>query len=633
MSNIGISDEVVPSDPLAREQNPYYQIFTRKGTHARLIHRALEASNKQGRLPVFSLDLPEYDNNSNPGAKCFVTAGYEAFWREYTHTPPHDRCFYEIVLHDQPCHLYVDVDMDRTLNPEVDTERERWMQTEFLAECRTCILELGMVSSTNDIRVVTLDSSKDGKLSKHFIIKLSKACFTNNYHCGAFVRRIRNRLLRKHGMPIEKNPFFVWKREKDRKNPGNTVQVLDFYADLAVYTQRRNWRLYGSTKRSGAYRPLFVEGEKNPLGTSLDKKTFMDCLVQRIDPKETAPMDCLEENGSTPWSTNDKNIMRPDMPPSTRVPVKRTASNRNVETPDLTTKTYYEHTYPFTTIFSLFGEQGREFAFEDASHRMRRYIFFDTVEDFRKEVLTRLPSAIHIGPVYVGHGEHRTVKYRELVFDIDLNDYGNARGCCKDEKKACCKCWKYAQFCIRVLHRFLSDYGFQKILFFFSGLKGLHCWVFDEKARTMSKQARETLVRDLQIPELDFGRSDGVCKPPKRRRYIGDLLKEKNDQYYEKMITEEQGLKREFETKRTQWGLESALLYFLWPRIDAKVTSEPTHMIKSPFAKNPKSGRSCWMLNQNASENPLLSSLSEKSLQENLSMFSKASADIKRRVS
>jgi len=284
-----------------------------------------------------------------------VVAGYEAFWQHYAAMSPALRFFYEILLHNQPCHLYVDVDADLTLNPDID---ERHLLHTLLDECVRLLIELGAVERADQVRVVALDASKPGKLSKHYVFRLAGGgvVFRNAYHCGAFVRRLRQRVLRSYGLEVERNPFFVRKLESDRTCPGHSIEVREFLVDKGVYTRNRNFRLWRSVKETARDRPLLREGE--PGDAPLCKLTFFDCLVQRTAP-DARLFDCLEQDDSTPRSTTAAVVPAPAAAApdaKKRVPASiRTADT----TADAALRAHYEHVYPFQAVYELFGGHAR----------------------------------------------------------------------------------------------------------------------------------------------------------------------------------------------------------------------------------------------------------------------------------
>jgi DNA primase small subunit len=44
-----------------------------------------------------------------------------------------------------------------------------------------------------------------------------------------------------------------------------------------------------------------------------------------------------------------------------------------------------------------------------------------------------------------------------------------------------------------------QDFGFKNILWVFSGRRGIHLWVCDQKARKMSNEVRSAVIDNLNI--------------------------------------------------------------------------------------------------------------------------------------
>lgn len=114
-----------------------------------------------------------------------------------------------------------------------------------------------------------------------------------------------------------------------------------------------------------------------------------------------------------------------------------------------------------------------------------------------------MPTRIEIGPVYTADPRDRKVfrnstafrpLAKELCFDIDLTDYDDIRTCC-DKANICNKCWKFMTMAIKVLDTALrEDFGFQHILWVYSGRRGAHAWVCDKKARELDDHQRKAIT-------------------------------------------------------------------------------------------------------------------------------------------
>ena len=126
----------------------------------------------------------------------------------------------------------------------------------------------------------------------------------------------------------------------------------------------------------------------------------------------------------------------------------------------------------------------------------------------RKDILRLNPSRFEIGPVYTANPRDRktlrkSTAFRpvekELVFDIDLTDYDEIRTCCS-KANICHKCWSFVTMAIKVVDTALrEDFGFQHIMWVYSGRRGAHAWVSDQRARSMDDHKRKALAGYLEV--------------------------------------------------------------------------------------------------------------------------------------
>jgi DNA primase small subunit len=159
----------------------------------------------------------------------------------------------------------------------------------------------------------------------------------------------------------------------------------------------------------------------------------------------------------------------------------------------------------------------REFSFTLPGDIYCRYLSFRSSEEFRAALESSLPDKIDIGAVFsiapkhykeynvigatgtntAGSGFRPTE--RELVFDIDMDEYDDVRTCCKGAQ-VCQRCWTFIAAAVRCINETLrKDFGFKHIMFVFSGRRGVHCWVCDESARKMPNEQRSALAEYMQL--------------------------------------------------------------------------------------------------------------------------------------
>ena len=278
-------------------------------------------------------------------------------------------------------------------------------------------------------------------------------------------------------------------------------------------------------------------------------------------------------------------------------------------------------------------------------------------------MIKRQPNKIDIGAVFTHQPkDHNNLskevfhtEERELVFDIDLTDYDGVRTCCSGAN-ICNKCWKYMNMAVKVMDEGLkTDFGFNNLVWFYSGRRGVHCWVCDESARTLSNDARSAVATYFELPleneekSLDLNtslhpmlaRSFGVLEPMFLDHLVGEegmgLLS--NQEQWVKLLktlpeearkagiaaeldkewtkrdvspadkwkmlksriekeTKKEGAKKQRKFKGDEserlemWPIETVFRH-TYPRLDINVSKMQNHLLKSPFCVHPKTGRVC----------------------------------------
>lgn len=237
---------------------------------------------------------------------------------------------------------------------------------------------------------------------------------------------------------------------------------------------------------------------------------------------------------------------------------------------------------------------------------------------------------------------------RELVFDIDLTDYDNVRTCC-NEANICIKCWKFMSVACKVIDVALrDDFGFEHILWVFSGRRGIHCWVCDKTARHLDTKGRGAIADYLQVSmgggensvskvtlydkqHHSIRRARTIIEPLFNEIIIEDqnafgtqdgidrLLKMVNDENCRKelqnllasTVTDSKSTWSTFigyfESLRVKSQLKPKLrhiveevqLAMLYPRLDINVSKGLNHLLKAPFCVHPKTGKVCVPFNPN----------------------------------
>lgn len=313
---------------------------------------------------------------------------------------------------------------------------------------------------------------------------------------------------------------------------------------------------------------------------------------------------------------------------------------------------YYSRLFPFKDFYrwlsygnvnkKYFTHRELSFTLEDDIYI--RYLSFANQEEMEKEILKKCPRKIDIGAVFSSMPkDHRQVSLfqaleRELVFDIDMTDYDDARYCCSGAD-ICIKCWPLMTMAVKILNKSLKDdFGFEHLLWVYSGRRGIHCWVCDEKARQLSADARGAIAQYLTVVKGGSSMSkrvklwdrvhpciqratsiieehfvqyavvgQDIFGDEKKRGNILALVPDdemrmnlenrfqqlSNGVEMWEVIKKEAKLAHQKGSKKCTHLIEEIMLQFCYPRLDVNVTKGVNHLLKSPFCVHPKTGRVC----------------------------------------
>lgn len=343
---------------------------------------------------------------------------------------------------------------------------------------------------------------------------------------------------------------------------------------------------------------------------------------------------------------------------------------------------YYERMLPFKTIFHWLSHSPkitsdftmREFAYEFRSGAYQRYNSFGSAEEFKKSVVSANPTRFEVGAVYtVNPRERRNLPKsamkplgKELVFDIDLTDYDDIRTCCS-KTDICKKCWKFIKVAsIIVTDALKEDFGFHSILWVFSGRRGAHCWVSDERARNLDESSRKAIVEYLDVlssrshkmgkallglrrplhPHVDRSFSvmksyfdsvilhdqdpwatngdendqswrhvdemlafipDNVLRTALRQKWTETARRVSSREKWDDINTVAQKtLKTQAQVAQLNDAKKDIIIYYMYPRLDVEVSKQVIHLLKSPFCIHPGTGNVCVPFDpqRNLSDNP-----------------------------
>lgn len=275
----------------------------------------------QHDLPIFAHNHPKSNTNY------FVVTSYENVWRAMTGSSGlHNAHFYEILRPSEPCHAFIDVEIYLADNIAARThmELESEIHLRAMNEMRELARSLHYIQHDDEMQFIVAEASNVDKISLHIHVIIQNARFKNVLHVGSFMRRFVQHIQHKYGTDPEHNPFFF-----ARTSQTTNKRTFDFWADMAVYTRNRNFRMLYNTKTKN-YRPLLpIDITKvNRAATlrlpqsavDLDRSTWYKSILQRISVADIELgnalrlLTCLDPiTNSEPVSTSDRNYFRLDV--------------------------------------------------------------------------------------------------------------------------------------------------------------------------------------------------------------------------------------------------------------------------------------------------------------------------------
>ncbi len=191
----------------------------------------------------------------------------------------------------------------------------------------------------------------------------------------------------------------------------------------------------------------------------------------------------------------------------------------------------------------------------DGGTSMGKYDSFNSVQDILDFATKNGPINFQLGGIFNappsdelknGHKQGVLSATGPPVLDIDINDYNRENVCdCGERKIMCDKCYQHFLFPAQQVLEYLlySVFGFKKVLFVYSGKRGMHTWILDERAWNWTKSQRKSFLAGISHDSVSII----------------------NDQYITNVIFKNRDLKTDY------------------PKFDEAVTTDPCHLRKLPL--------------------------------------------------
>ncbi|KAF9932691.1 hypothetical protein FBU30_007533 [Linnemannia zychae] len=322
---------------------------------------------------------------------------------------------------------------------------------------------------------------------------------------------------------------------------------------------------------------------------------------------------------------------------------------------------YYRHFFPFKPFFKWINYDAstkpskaflnREICWTLMDDTFIRFQSYRTLDEFKQDMIRLNPAKFDLGAIYNIRPKDRHMVRpaafipvsKEMVFDIDMTDYDEIRTCCSGGD-VCDKCWEFMTVAMKIIDTAMKeDFGFKHILWVYSGRRGIHCWIADERARHLNNEQRKAIVSYMEVIKGGTQQGRKAKLPNTLHPSLARALRVVNE-HFPSIIFKSQNILNEPENWekilaiipeghvqariRKSWedapGRSPALKWadmeeiiqdeysenpkklqalehiardikfqYTYPRLDEKVSININHLLKSPFCVHPKTGRVC----------------------------------------
>ena len=284
-------------------------------------------------------------------------------------------------------------------------------------------------------------------------------------------------------------------------------------------------------------------------------------------------------------------------------------------------KNYYKKHFNYNMLWDFINKKSfkfREFGFEVLDGFFVRNKSFETVGHLREYLSVFATKGVYSGAIYEDSVRSETRAYdsftihdtnwkeKELVFDLDANEYDLVRTCECKGRAVCQICWELMQDAAEIMDETLKiDFGFKEVTWVFTGGRGYHCWVNDPEALRFSQEQRSAIISYMQLINDPKGeqrveqiKNNQILLKSRIYRLLAKNFLEKTP----KKLLEELGIKSSTSTtiknKLKQWDRKNyqdiiprtlkedkffeSLVRYRYARIDHKVTIDTKRLIRLP---------------------------------------------------